>query len=245
MKHAFLILILNLFSMMAAAEKPNDNDIQETTGAQNLNITEDSSNGVTPQSAAEAEFQKMANEINITPSSGSSAETSPQDDLKKIEEEFDLGESASEDPNASSENPPASPPVATPVATPEILPQKSEDLFSEEGNADLEKVLSANYYDKATVLVTNKITAKSQLLTIKVGSSAFFGNIEIFPLKCWKSPNKYNLESKAYVNVIERKIDDESKKIFQGWLFSASIALSTIEHPVYEISIVECAGTKK
>ncbi|MCC2646434.1 MAG: hypothetical protein K0R02_499 [Rickettsiaceae bacterium] len=166
----------------------------------------------------------------------STTESNPQEDLKKIEEEFDLGETTNEN----------TPDTSKIDIAPQSIPNKppAQDSAGNEEDVDLESVISANYYNKATVLITNKITAKSQLLTINVGSSAFFGNIEIFPLKCWKSPSRYNPESKAFVNVIERKIDEDSKNIFKGWLFSSSISLSTMEHPIYEISITDCTGDK-
>jgi hypothetical protein len=166
-------------------------------------------------------------------------ENSTKEDLKKIEEEFDLGE------NAVDETPGATQIDISPQAMQPKNPASTEQNTPEvEEEVDLEKIISANYFSKATVLITNKITAKSQLLTVNVGASAFFGNIEIFPLKCWKSPSKYNPESKAYIRVVERRIDEDSKNIFRGWFFSSSISLSTMEHPIYEISIIDCTGEK-
>jgi hypothetical protein len=186
---------------------------------------------------AEDNFDETVSEaVNNAQPVDHTVNNNPQEDLKKIEEEFDLGEPTNEDTSNNKVNINQQPSLNNNVQTnPTII--NEDDL-------DLEDVISANYYSKATVLVTNKITAKSQLLTIKVGASTFFGNIEIFPVKCWKSPNKYNPESKAFLNIIERKIDDESKNIFKGWIFSSSISLSTMEHPIYEISITDCTGDK-
>ncbi|MDF2964712.1 MAG: hypothetical protein K0Q51_100 [Rickettsiaceae bacterium] len=217
-------------SIVSEGTKLDQNQINELNDADKL-ITETTEKGSIDEAITQA--------VNNAQPPKSIFDSTPQEDLKKIEEEFDLGETTNEN----------TPDTSKIDITPQSIPSKKSTIDTPattdlEEDIDLETLISANYFSKAIVLVTNKITAKSQLLTINVDSSSFYGNIEIFPLKCWKSPNKYNPESKAFIKVIERKIDDESRDIFSGWLFSSSISLSTMEHPIYEISIVDCSGEK-
>ena len=102
----------------------------------------------------------------------------------------------------------------------------------------------AGFYDSGRVIALNKITANSKKMTIPVGGSAYYNNAEIKLEKCWKSPDLYRPSSQVLVTVLENKFDDDPKVIFHGWIISSNPAVSTIEHPVYEVIAVECAGNR-
>lgn len=96
------------------------------------------------------------------------------------------------------------------------------------------------FYNTAQVIALNKITAQSQLLTLKLTEPKYFGNIEIVAHKCLKDNNPYSPDNKILLSIIERKIDEEHVVLFQGWMMSSSISLSTFEHPVYEVFAKNC-----
>jgi len=100
------------------------------------------------------------------------------------------------------------------------------------------------YYDAARLIVLNKITANAKKITIPIGQVAYFNNAEIKLEKCWKSPDKNAPSSQMLITITENKFDDDAKLIFHGWLISSQAALSTFEHPVYEVLAVECVGNK-
>ena len=55
--------------------------------------------------------------------------------------------------------------------------------------------------------------------------------------RCKKCYTWYNAEKrKRYKNIL---VENE-QEIFKGWMFSSNPALSAMEHPVYDIWIVEC-----
>lgn len=93
---------------------------------------------------------------------------------------------------------------------------------------------------KAKIIALNKITAKSKEITLKIGESQYFGNIEIKIHKCLKSLDPYLPNNDILLTVIEQKIDEDQMAIFQGWLISSNISVSTFEHPVYEIFAKDC-----
>lgn len=102
----------------------------------------------------------------------------------------------------------------------------------------------SGYYDTARMIVLNKITANAKKITITVGTSAYFNNAEIKLLRCWKSQDKYMPSSQMLIDVIESKFDDDPKTVFHGWVISSQAALSSVEHPVYQILAVDCLGNK-
>lgn len=100
------------------------------------------------------------------------------------------------------------------------------------------------YYTSAKIVAINKITAKSRQITVELGKSSFFDNIELKLYKCWKSSDPYIKNSQILISVLENKFDEDPRLIFEGWLISSEPALSTFEHPVYEVLAMDCAGSK-
>ncbi len=103
----------------------------------------------------------------------------------------------------------------------------------------------SGYYNSAKLYAINKITAKSRQITVQIGKSAYFDNAEIILHRCWKAPGRPMPINQALVTVTENKFDEDPKQIFQGWLISSQPALSTLEHPVYEVMAAECIGDKQ
>lgn len=100
------------------------------------------------------------------------------------------------------------------------------------------------YYTSAKIVAINKITAKSRQITIELGKSSFFDNVELKLYKCWKSSDAYIKNNQILISVLENKFDEDPKLVFEGWLISSEPALSTFEHPVYEVLAMDCAGSK-
>jgi len=86
----------------------------------------------------------------------------------------------------------------------------------------------------------NKVTAKTSRIEAKVGILARFGNLEIVARDCWKAPPTQRPENAALLDIWERKQDAKPTRVFLGWMFSSSPSLSAMEHPVYDITMVEC-----
>lgn len=94
--------------------------------------------------------------------------------------------------------------------------------------------------NQAKLIALNKITAKSKELTLKIGQPQYFGNIEITVHKCLKKLDLYAPDNNILLTVVEKNVDEEATTVFQGWMLSSSIAVSTFEHPVYEILAKDC-----
>lgn len=97
-----------------------------------------------------------------------------------------------------------------------------------------------SYHKFAKIVAINKITARSKQLSIKIGQSAYFGNIEILAEKCWNNGDVYSPSSKILVKVLENKIDEDPKHIFHGWLISSNIPVSGLQDPSYELIAIDC-----
>ena len=84
----------------------------------------------------------------------------------------------------------------------------------------------------------NKVIGRVYKLEIPLGTVTRFENLEIIARKCVKTIDP--LENAALLEIREVKTGKEPNQIFLGWMFSSSPSISSIEHPVYDISVVSC-----
>lgn len=137
----------------------------------------------------------------------------------------------------------------TPPAPPqETLPSDEEDpLFSlpeEEAIqhlfSDEQEKTTGTYTSKASLQGLNKVTAKAYTFEAPVNTPVTFGSLEVTLKKCWKSAPEDMPENKALLEIWETKPGEEKQQIFYGWMFSSSPAVSALEHPVYDITVLSC-----
>lgn len=86
----------------------------------------------------------------------------------------------------------------------------------------------------------DKVTARVSTVTVPVGHTAKFGTLFIKVNHCDKRPPEETPESAAFLDITERRADDQSVRIFTGWMFASSPALNALEHPVYDVWVIDC-----
>jgi len=88
----------------------------------------------------------------------------------------------------------------------------------------------------------NKVTAKTELIDISLDADVPFGTLLLSLKKCWHSAPDEKPEHAALLEIFERKLDgtEQDKLVFSGWMFSSSPAVSALEHPVYDITLLAC-----
>lgn len=100
------------------------------------------------------------------------------------------------------------------------------------------------FYDVAILQGLNKVTARISQLEAPVGTSVRFGNLEIIVKRCWKSAPNERPENAAMLEIFDRKPDETPVIAFNGWMFSSSPSLAGLEHPVYDVIVLECERRK-
>ena len=86
-----------------------------------------------------------------------------------------------------------------------------------------------------------KITARISKLEAPVGKAVTFGTLTINVRACNKRPPEEPPESAAFLQIDEKRAGDtHAQRIFSGWMFASSPALSALEHPVYDIGVLDC-----
>lgn len=88
----------------------------------------------------------------------------------------------------------------------------------------------------------DKITARVSRFDAPVGQEVRFGTLSILVRDCRKSAPEERPENAAFIEIYENRPGEERRRLFSGWMFSSSPALSALEHPVYDVNLLECKG---
>lgn len=89
----------------------------------------------------------------------------------------------------------------------------------------------------------DKITARTLTFDAQVGNTIKFGDIYIKILSCRKPPPVEKTEAAAFLQIWQiDKEKEASRWVFSGWMFSSSPALSGMDHPVYDVWVIDCLG---
>jgi len=103
------------------------------------------------------------------------------------------------------------------------------------------KIYSKSKIVKVNILGLDKITAKTTKISILIGEKINFGLLEIKVLKCGSVISKTEPGHAAYLQVKDLS-DNQNEKVFvfNGWTFSSSPTLKSIDHPVYDLWLTSC-----
>ena len=97
------------------------------------------------------------------------------------------------------------------------------------------KVFSANV---AEIRAIDRVTGRSYKLNIPLNNEVIFSNLILNIKYCYKNPIDKEIENYAYIIVKDKKMNE---LIFQGWMFSSSPSLSSLEHPINDIWLLNCS----
>lgn len=87
----------------------------------------------------------------------------------------------------------------------------------------------------------DKVTARISTFEAPVDQPVRFGGLEITLRSCDRTPPEEPPESAAFLEIREIRRDEGlSIDLFSGWMFASSPALSALEHPIYDVWVLEC-----
>jgi|GEM_PF-2322402 len=95
--------------------------------------------------------------------------------------------------------------------------------------------------DWALLQALNKITARVDALGIPVGETAGFGTLAVTVRACRSTPPEQSPESAAFLQIDDTPPGEQTRRVFSGWMFASSPAIAAMDHPVYDVWVVECS----
>lgn len=109
---------------------------------------------------------------------------------------------------------------------------------------------AANIPGDTVVLRTlDKVTATTQDYKVKVGDSLVYGSLRVDVKHCERKPPEDIPETFAFIQIFDNKTDEknievEPVKLFSGWMLASQPAISALDHPVYDVWVIDCHSAK-
>ena len=103
-----------------------------------------------------------------------------------------------------------------------------------------------NLVGEAVVLrALDKVTATTQDYTVKVGETLQYGSLSVDVKHCEKKPPEEIPETFAFLQIFDKRTDGqgeetEGEKLFSGWMLASKPAISALDHPVYDVWVLDC-----
>ena len=89
----------------------------------------------------------------------------------------------------------------------------------------------------------DKTTARISKFDAPIGKPVRFGRLVITVRACVKHPPEEEPESAAFVQIDELREGEHNavaQRVFSGWMFASSPALSALENPIYDVGVLDC-----
>ncbi|MGH6720253.1 MAG: DUF2155 domain-containing protein [Alphaproteobacteria bacterium] len=91
----------------------------------------------------------------------------------------------------------------------------------------------------------DKVTARVSTLDAPLDVAVRFGALELVARACYKAPPEEPPESAAFLEIRELAPDAPARSVFSGWMFASSPGLSALEHPVYDVWVLDCRAAEE
>lgn len=88
----------------------------------------------------------------------------------------------------------------------------------------------------------DKITGRTISFEATMNETVQFGSLQVTPRVCYTRPATEAPQTDSFTEVDEVQADKDYKRIFSGWMYSASPGLHGVEHPVYDVWLTNCKG---
>lgn len=100
----------------------------------------------------------------------------------------------------------------------------------------------------AVLQTLDKVTGRTGTATVAVDETVKLGTLFLTVRTCRKAPPIEEPESAAFLQVWQPirdehgKIPDhpESEWVFSGWMYASSPSVSAMDHPVYDVWVIDC-----
>lgn len=86
----------------------------------------------------------------------------------------------------------------------------------------------------------DKITGRIITFDVLIEETVQFGALQVTPRVCNTRPPTEPAQTTAFVEVDEITLANEIRRLFTGWMFAASPGLHAVEHPVYDVWLIDC-----
>ncbi len=94
----------------------------------------------------------------------------------------------------------------------------------------------------AVLQALDKVTGRVRTIDAAIDQPVKFGSLDIVVRTCRKRPPEEPPESAAFLEIRDARAPQPGATVFSGWMFASSPAISALEHPVYDVWVLDCKG---
>ena len=98
--------------------------------------------------------------------------------------------------------------------------------------------------NNAQMQAMDKITGRVSVINVPVNSTVEFGSLSIVVRSCKTRPAEETPDNFAFVDITDKTLKGEEFNIFKGWMISSSPATHAVEHPIYDVWLLQCTDEK-
>ena len=103
----------------------------------------------------------------------------------------------------------------------------------------------------ARIRALDKISGAAEDVLVEVGQTVAHKGLDVTVRACYQTPpEELPPESAAYVEVLSNRVDTDTgssaesdPRIFAGWMFASSPGLNAMEHPIYDVWVINCSAS--
>lgn len=93
---------------------------------------------------------------------------------------------------------------------------------------------------EAELQALDKVTARITILKAPLNETISFGTLRITVRACNARPPEEVPDAAAWLQVNDARHDSNGRPVFQGWMFANAPGVAMLEHPVYDLRVLEC-----
>lgn len=86
----------------------------------------------------------------------------------------------------------------------------------------------------------DKITGVTTTFEVKVGEQKQFGGMLVKADVCYTRPVTEEPKTTSFVQIDEVSTNNQKRRVFSGWMFAQSPGLNALEHPIYDVWLINC-----
>ena len=98
--------------------------------------------------------------------------------------------------------------------------------------------------NSALMQAMDKVTGRVNKITVPVNTKVTYGDFSLVLRSCKKRPAEETPENFAFVDVTDKSFGSEEYNIFRGGILSSAPGINAIEHPIYDIWLLECIDSE-
>lgn len=99
-------------------------------------------------------------------------------------------------------------------------------------------------FDAVVIRLLDKVTTKLETQSLPIGETISFGTLTIDASVCLKNPSTRTPESAAHLRIWDQPGAAEPEQKFEGWMFASSPALNALDHPIYDVWVIDCTAAQ-